>query len=413
MAELKFLSAARARVPRQVCILVGGMGTRLGQLTATVPKPLLPVAGRPFLDWLIEDIARHGIPRITLLAGHFGDQIAHRYRGQVVRGATVEVLVEPKPLGTGGALRLFADELEEQFWLLNGDTRFDINLLDLPLNMGDAAGVLALRRTARGGRFGIVELDASGRVTGFSARAEGRGETINGGIYLLNRAVAAAIPEGTVSLESDVFPRLAAAGSLNGAVYNGAFIDIGIPEDYSTAQQWIPAMARRPAAFLDRDGVLIHDTGWPHKPEEAQWMPGAMEAVKFLNDAGYYVFVVTNQAGVAKGLFPESQVAVMHRWMADEFAQRGAHVDAFEYCPHHPEASVAAYRRDCPRRKPSPGMINDLVAAWPVQTEGSFFVGDRKTDEQAATAAGLQSHRFLGGDLLQFVRSLRHVAARS
>jgi D-glycero-D-manno-heptose 1,7-bisphosphate phosphatase len=395
-----------ARPPRQACILVGGKGTRLGKLTADTPKPLVPVGGRPFLDWLLEEVARHGIPRITLLAGHFGDQIAARYHGTSVRGAEVEVLVEPAPLGTGGALRLFADRLEDRFLLLNGDTRFDVNLLDLALHAGDALGTLALRRTAPGARFGIVEMDGQGRVTGFAPRPQGRDGPINGGIYLLDRAIAAEIGEGAVSLEGEVFPCLAARGALRGVLYDGAFLDIGIPEDYEAAQAEIPAMARRPAAFLDRDGVLIEDTHYPHKPEDARWIPGAARAVKALNDAGYLVFVVTNQAGVARGYYPEAQVHVMHRWMAGHFAAAGAHVDEFAYCPFHPEAAVEAYRQDSPRRKPAPGMILDLLASWPVAVEGSFLVGDRDTDVAAARAAGLPGHLFPGGDLGEFVGRL-------
>ncbi len=390
---------------RQAAILVGGRGTRLGALTESLPKPMVPVDGRPFLDWLIEEVARHGIPRITLLAGYLGDQIAARYDGAVLRGARIEVLREPEPLGTAGALRLFADRLDPRFLLLNGDTRFDVNLLDLPLHLGDGLGVLALRRTVPGARFGIVELDGS-RITGFTPRPEGREGPINGGIYLLDRRIIAEIGEGMVSLEADVFPRLAARGALRGVLYDGAFLDIGIPGDYEAAQAAIPAMARRPAAFLDRDGVLIEDTGWPHRPEEARWTPGAAAAVKRLNDAGFFVFVVTNQAGVARGFYPESQVGVMHRWIAEEFAAAGAHVDEFAYCPNHPEAVVEAYRLDCRRRKPKPGMILDLMATWPVVREGSFLIGDRETDLAAAAAAGIPGHLFPGGDLSVFLDGL-------
>ena len=395
-----------AEAPRQAAILVGGRGTRLGSLTDAIPKPMVDVAGRPFLDWLIDEVARFGIPRITLLAGYLGESIVARYDGRTIGGARIDVLVEPEPLGTAGGLRLFANRLEERFFLLNGDTRFDVNLLDLALHAGDALATLALRREAPGARYGTVEVDAAGVIHGFTARSPDRAGPINGGIYLMRRDITAHIGPGAVSMEADVFPKLAAAGRLRGALYDGAFIDIGIPEDLAAAQSIIPAMARRPAAFLDRDGVLIEDTGWPHKPEEARWVPGAARAVKRLNDAGYLVFVVTNQAGVAKGFYPESQVGVMHRWMASEFAAAGAHVDAWEYCPNHPEAKLAEYRLDCPRRKPRPGMIRDLLAAWPVDQPRSFMLGDRESDMAAAAAAGIAGHLFPGGDLDGFVRGL-------
>lgn len=361
------------------------------------------VAGRPFLDWLLDEVARHGIERITLLAGYGGEQIAARYQGKTVRGAAVEVVVEARPLGTGGALRHAADRLERSFLLLNGDTWFDINLLDLPLRMADALGVLALRRSAPGRRFGTVELDGAGLVRRFRDRPDGRAGPINGGTYLLSRNILAEIGEGPVSLEAEVFPRLAAQGALRGALYDGDFIDIGVPEDYAAADESLAGMVRRPAAFLDRDGVLIEETGWPHEPAEARWTEGAAPAVKKLNDAGFFVFVVTNQAGVARGIYPESKVGVMHRWMAGVLAHAGAHIDAFEYCPHHPEAVLPRYRRQCPRRKPEPGMITDLMAHWPVRRPGSFLIGDRDTDLAAAARAGIPGYLFSGGDLTAFV----------
>ena len=162
-------------------------------------------------------------------------------------------------------------------------------------------------------------------------------------------------------------------------------------------------LPRRPAAFLDRDGVLIEDTGYPHDPAAVRWIAGAPQAVARLNREGFFVFVVTNQSGVARGLYGEEQVHALHRWMAERLAEAGARIDAFEHCPHHPEAPLPAFRRDCRRRKPAPGMIEDLLRAWPVERAGSFLIGDKPSDLAAAAAAGLPGHLFPGGNLAAFL----------
>lgn len=155
----------------------------------------------------------------------------------------------------------------------------------------------------------------------------------------------------------------------------------------------------RPAAFLDRDGVLIVDDGYPHNPAKVTWISGAAQAVRRLNEAGYFVFVVTNQAGVARGLYTEEAVQTLHRWMAEQLAAEGAHIDAFEYCPYHPEALVPEYRQVSERRKPAPGMLLHLMEHWPVRLDGSFMIGDRESDVAAGRAAGVPGYLFDSVDL--------------
>jgi D-glycero-D-manno-heptose 1,7-bisphosphate phosphatase len=228
---------------------------------------------------------------------------------------------------------------------------------------------------------------------------------VNGGVYVFRKESLIDLLQPRCSIESDVLPVLARRGLLAGLVGEAYFIDIGIPETYEKAQVEVPSRLRRPAAFFDRDGVLNHDFGHVGSTDRFKWVDGAREAIRLLNESGYLVFVVTNQAGIAKGLYSEADYYCLSFYIHQSLAETGAHIDDERFCPDHPEGTLKTYRQQSSWRKPEPGMILDLLRCWPVDAGRSFLVGDKESDVQAARAAGIKAYRFTGGNLFEFLRT--------
>lgn len=160
----------------------------------------------------------------------------------------------------------------------------------------------------------------------------------------------------------------------------------------------------RAAVLFDRDGVLNIDHGYVGEPERLEWVPGARQAVAALNRSGVLAIVVTNQSGVARGLYDLAAVEALHAHMQADLATEGAHVDAFYVCPYHAEARVEAFLHpDHPDRKPNPGMILRAIADWGIDPARALVVGDKDSDLEAARRAGVAGARFGGGDLALFL----------
>ncbi len=389
----------------QCVILVGGTGARPDERTKTTPMPLMEVGGAPFLEILLGEARRRGFDDLLLLAGPCQEAlIAFLAERDVEKRFACRLSVEPAPLGSGGALVHALPRLRDDFLLLDGRAWFDFNWLDLVVSARKDSAVagVALREIAAPDRRQTVELDR-GRVIAIHSRGTSFARALaDGGVYYVTRQAV----EGSsapISLERDILP-LIARNALRGYRYSGYFIDIDFPENLSAPLESVPSRLRRPAVFLDRDGVLNLDHGYVHAPHQVEWVRGAKKGVKLVNDAGYYLFVVTNQAGVAKGHYGEEAIGTLHRWMAEELAAFGASIDDWRYCPYHPEGIVAEYCLAHDWRKPAPGMLTDLFAHWPIERQGSFLVGDKVSDIEAAEAAGIPGHLFEGGDLAQFLR---------
>lgn len=164
-------------------------------------------------------------------------------------------------------------------------------------------------------------------------------------------------------------------------------------------------MALRPAVFLDRDDTLIRDKGYMHRKEDLVWLPGAIAAVRAINDAQHLAIVVTNQSGIGRGLFTEADMHAFHAAMQADLAAAGAHIDAFYFCPFHEDATIPAFRvADHPDRKPNPGMVLRAMAEHQVDPSRAVMIGNEQRDLDCAHRAGIRGLLTDGGDLAALVR---------
>jgi dTDP-glucose pyrophosphorylase/histidinol phosphatase-like enzyme len=384
---------------RQAVILAGGKGTRLGAITQNIPKPMLPIAGdRPFLDYLLEMIERHGYRDILLLSGYLGEALEAAYGGRRIGKAMVRVMREPIPLGTAGALTIARQALDPRFLLMNGDAFFDINLraLEQASQRSGATATLALRAVPDAARYGRV-IEENGKVLAFLEKDLSRPGpgVINGGIYVLKREILDLVRRLPCSLEQHVFPALVERGEIAGREFSGYFLDIGLPETLEQGHRELPDVRVRPAAFLDRSALVHIAARNPFEPGGFRWVAGAVEAVRALNDRGHYVFVVGDGSGRAKAPDTVDDAGGLEAEIQHRLALEGAHVDRF-----------------CARDgKPFSSVLDEAMREWPIVREQSFLVAASNADAEAARRAGLAARVLDGSDLLRFVHSFLAQAA--
>jgi D,D-heptose 1,7-bisphosphate phosphatase len=377
--------------------------------TAELPKSLLPCDDRPALAWVMREFIRFGVEEFVLLAGDLSTEVEGRVADLLAllpRHVRIVIAREPTGAGTGGAIYHARPHLDEVFLCCNGDSLFDCNLARLlSADDADAAGRMLLRDSGDPSGGGVVRMHGDVVREYRQPALLHDGGMIDTGICRFNLALLRELSQAC-SLEADILPRLAARGALRGTVADRNFPDIGAASDNARAQQATPRLLRRKALFLDRDGVVNVDHGYVGTRDRFEWMPGAREAIRTATDAGWHVFVVTNQSGVARGLYDEAAVIALHRWMADEVRRAGGTIDDIRYCPFHPDAAVAAYRRVSDWRKPAPGMLLDLMRSWELDAGRCVVVGDQESDMAAAATAGMKGFRFPGGNLLDFIRPI-------
>lgn len=371
---------------REAVVLAGGFGTRLAHIVSDVPKPMAPVCGRPFLRYILDDLQSKGAEQVVLAVGYKKACIEHFF-GSTYRGMEILYSPEDTPLGTGGAVKR-ALTLCREDWVavVNGDTYFDVDFSALERAKTPGSLVLAAKRMYDFDRYGALEV-AEGRVTAFREKAPCQEGLINGGVYLMERTALEAISEERFSFETAVLEPLSRRGGVLAVESAGYFIDIGVPEDYATAQETMKSLAPvNRAAFFDRDGTINVDIHYLHRPEDLQFIDGMPEFIKKWNDFGYRVIVVTNQAGIARGYYSEAEMRALHRYMNERLGEYGAHIDAFYFCPHHPDITGP-----CRCRKPETGMLEDAIRDFDLAAEQCILFGDQPWDVQAGEKCGMFS----------------------
>lgn len=374
---------------REAIVLAGGFGTRLAHVVPDVCKPMAPVAGRPFLRFIMDQLAAAGFDRVIVADGYRREQIEDFF-GSAYRGMAIEYSPEDTPLFTGGAVKMALGRCRSDWvFVLNGDTWLDVDFTAMEAAAADApdsvSAVIAVKRMRDFERYGTVDVDAGGALAAFHEKRPCEEGLINAGVYLLRRDALNNMPE-KFSLESDYFERVVDGGALRAVECTGGFIDIGVPEDYELAQTMLAPLARPwKLAMFDRDGTINVDTGHLHEPEKLELIPSTVDIMRgYSDDPDYKVVVVTNQAGIVKGLYTEADMHHLHRYMEDELERLDVHVDAWYFCPHHPD-----YTGPCECRKPAPGMLLAAMRDFDANADDCVMYGDMPTDQLAAQSAGI------------------------
>lgn len=367
---------------KQAVVLAGGFGTRLSHIVSDVPKPMAQVGGKPFLDYLVDELKKQGFDNFVFLVGNKAEVIEEYYKNL----ENSIFIREETPLGTGGAILNSYENLQDEFFVINGDTFFDIDYSILENFAKDNAVTIALRYTNDIERYGFVEIDEDYRVKNFIEKGNLPQNKIdgfiNGGIYYIKKDAISRYAKNFngefISLETQIFPELIKNSQIYALPIGGSFIDIGIPQDYYRAQELIPnclKMDIKPALFIDKDGTIIENTEYPHG-KNFNIINSTVDIVKEYSQKGYYIVMVTNQAGIAKNKFNFEQMMECFDGIKEYYSKFGLKFDNIEYCPYHKDGVIKEYSFDTLLRKPNAGMILRACEKLRIDLKNSVMIGD-------------------------------------
>lgn len=404
----------------QAVIMAGGKGTRLAALTKDeIPKPMVPVAGKPLLLWQVERLKENGITDLIMVIGHLGEKIQEYFGDGSSFGVHIEYFVEETPLGTAGSFYYLKDMLKEDtFLMMSGDLMFDIDF-DRMVRFHkehQSAATLFVHPNGHPHDSDLLVLDAEGRAKAFDSKHNVRDywydNCVNAGIFVFDKAVCDRVPEPVKrNLENDIIKGM---------------IDEGIPvygyrspeyvKDVGTVDRINQALSdmehglisgkclkqKQKCIFLDRDGTINKKNGFISKEEEFELEECALEAIRKINKSGYLAVVITNQPSVARGLCEIEDIENIHKKLATLLGREGVFLDDILFCPHHPDKGFPEenplYKIPCECRKPKTGMIDTAAARYNIDLSQSWMIGDTTMDIQTGVNAGVRTAFVMTGD---------------
>lgn len=388
-------------------ILAGGKGTRMGNLTRETPKPMLKIGGEPVLSHQIKLLKKYGIKDILILVNHLKDPIIEYFKDESAFGVFIDFFEEQEPLGTVGGIKEVEYHLQEDFLVLYGDVMINMDLGRLISyhKKKKSECTLVLHPNDHPIDSDLVEMDTSGKITGFYPKPHESGKyypnMVNAGAYVFSPSIFRHIEKGKkADFGREVFPRIYSEIDMYG--YNTAeyLKDMGTPErlkevekDFRTGKIKRSSYEfKQNAIFLDRDGVINEEISFISKLKDMKLYPYTAEAIKKINQSEYKAIVITNQSVIARNLCTLEELNSIHNKMDTELGNKKAKIDALYYCPHHPDRGYPEerkeYKIECLCRKPQPGMLLDAAFDFNIDLESSFMIGDNERDIQAGKNAG-------------------------
>ncbi len=390
----------------KVVIMAGGKGTRIASVASDIPKPMIPICGKPILEHQMISLKNQGFNDFIIAVGHLGNIIEDYFMDGTTLGVNITYIKEDIPLGTCGSLYYLKDDIKEDFILINGDIIFDVDIKRfVEYHKANHAWVtLFTHPNHHPYDSAIIRADEDGRVVEWLHKEDPRRyykNRVNAGIHMISPKIFTLFEElRKTDLDRDILKPMIATGNLFAYDSPEYVKDMGTPDRYQMVSEDIEKgqvrkknlCNKQKAIFLDRDGTINEYKGFITNTDDFELIDGVAEAISLMNKEGYLVIVVTNQPVIARGECSFDTLQEMHNKMETLLGEKGAYIDDIFYCPHHPdkgfEGERPEYKVQCECRKPKPGMLIEAAKKYNIDLANSYMVGDSKSDVDAGNAAG-------------------------